>query len=147
MPVSLGADGPPCNNNLDALVEMRLAALLQKPHHGPTSMPAQRVLRLATRDGAKALGIDNLVGSLEVGKRADIVALFLEDDPGTGPGGSPYSRIVYSAGRRHIRHVFASGDQVVEGGELTKMDVGRVIASAKTALDTTLERMLAFLPS
>src|SRR6185312_8687695 len=70
--VSLGADGAPCNNNLDMFNEMRLAALIQKPVHGPTSMDARTVFRMATLGGAKAIGLDHEIGSLEVGKKADI---------------------------------------------------------------------------
>jgi cytosine/adenosine deaminase-related metal-dependent hydrolase len=65
--VALGADGAPCNNNLNMFTEMRLAALLHKPAHGPKSMRAQEVLDMATRDGAKALSWFDQVGSIEVG--------------------------------------------------------------------------------
>lgn len=139
--VSLGADGAPCNNNLDAFIEMRLAALLQKPIHGPTSMPAERVLRLATLDGARALGIDDETGSLEIGKSADVVVIDLDSDPGTNPGGSVYSRIVYGAHRANVRHVFAGGKPVVTNGELTGLDVAEIIADSKTALKRVVARM------
>lgn len=139
--VSLGADGAPCNNNLDAFVEMRLAALLQKPLHGPTAMPARRVLQLATIDGARALGIDGVAGSLEVGKSADLVALSLQNDPGAGPGGDLYSRIVYSAHRANVRHVWASGRQLVSGGELVGWDLGALMAGGRNALEQVWKRM------
>jgi 5-methylthioadenosine/S-adenosylhomocysteine deaminase len=141
--VGLGADGAPCNNNLDAFVEMRLAALLQKPIHGPTAMPAERVLRLATRDGARVLGIDDQVGSLEVGKCADVVMIELDNDPGTNPGGSVYSRIVYAAHRANVRHVFASGNQVVKDRELLTQDVPKMLHEARSAIKTVLGRMEA----
>lgn len=73
--VSLGADGSPCNNNLSALNEMRLASLLQKPAFGPKALNAQTALDLATRNGAKALGWWNDIGSLEIGKKADIIGI------------------------------------------------------------------------
>jgi 5-methylthioadenosine/S-adenosylhomocysteine deaminase len=139
--VSLGADGAPCNNNLDAFIEMRLAALLQKPLHGPTAMPAKRVLQLATIDGARALGLDDVCGSLEVGKSADIVAMSLQDDPGAGPGGSIYSRIVYSAHRANVRHVWASGNQLVRRGELVGWDLGAMMAGGREALARVWKRM------
>jgi len=139
--VSLGADGPPCNNNLDAFIEMRLAALLQKPIHGPTAMPAERVLRLATLDGARALGIDDQTGSLEVGKSADITVLDLDSDPGTNPGGSVYSRIIYGAHRANVRHVFAGGKPVVTNGNLVEHDVDEIIAESKVALRRVTARM------
>lgn len=139
--VSLGADGAPCNNNLDAFVEMRLAALIQKPIHGPTAMPARRVLQLATIDGARALGIADEVGSIEVGKSADLVVIDLQDDPGAGPGGDLYSRVVYSAHRANVRHVFASGRQVVENGEVVGVDRAALMARAREALGAVVERM------
>jgi cytosine/adenosine deaminase-related metal-dependent hydrolase len=70
--VSLGADGAPCNNNLDGFMEMRLAALVHKPRVGPRAMPASTVVRLATMGGAAALGLADKIGSLEPGKRADV---------------------------------------------------------------------------
>jgi len=139
--VGLGADGAPCNNSLDAFVEMRLAALLQKPIHGPTSMPAERVLRLATRDGARVLGIEDQVGSLEIGKLADMVVIDLDNDPGTNPGGSVYSRIVYAAHRANVRDVFASGRHVVRNRELQSLDVPRVLVESRDAISKVLGRM------
>ncbi len=73
--VSLGADGAACNNRLDMFTEMRTAALLQKALHGPEVLPANRVLRMATIDGARAMGLDSEIGSLEVGKRADVAVV------------------------------------------------------------------------
>lgn len=139
--VSLGADGAPCNNNLDAFIEMRLAALIQKPIHGPTAMPARRVLQLATIDGARALGIADETGSLETGKWADITVVDLQDDPGAGPGGDPYSRLVYSAHRANVEHVFARGRQVVRHGELVGVDLGALMAKGRDALKSVAGRM------
>lgn len=139
--VSLGADGAPCNNNLDAFVEMRLAALIQKPIHGPTAMPARRVLQLATIDGARALGIGEETGSIEVGKSADLVVIDLRDDPGAGPGGDPYSRIVYAAHRANVRHVFASGRQVVADGQLVGVDLRALMQRGRAALTSVQARM------
>src|SRR5688500_18940554 len=73
--VSLGADGASCNNRLDMFTEMRTAGLLQKALHGPEVLPAKRALRMATIDGARALGLGNEIGSLEVGKRADLIVV------------------------------------------------------------------------
>src|SRR5262249_58938694 len=75
--VSLGADGAACNNRLDMFTEMRTAALLQKALHGPEVLPAHRTLRMATIDGAKALGLDSEIGSIEVGKKADVSVIRL----------------------------------------------------------------------
>ena len=73
--VALGADGAPCNNNLDAFVELRLLALLHKPRSGPRTLPAPEAVRIATLGGAAALGLADQIGSLEVGKRGDVIAI------------------------------------------------------------------------
>src|SRR5437762_8573695 len=78
IPVSLGADGAACNNRLDMFTEMRTAALLQKLAHGPEMLPAMRVLQMATIDGARALGLGREIGSIEKGKRADVILVDLE---------------------------------------------------------------------
>ena len=77
IPVSLGADGAPCNNNLNIFQEMRLAALIHKPGAGPQAMRAIDVLDMATRNGAQALQWFDQIGSIEIGKKADLVALDL----------------------------------------------------------------------
>ena len=130
--VAIGADGAPCNNRLDAFAEMRLAALIQKPRLGPEVMPAGQVLELATLGGARALGLEAEIGSIEVGKCADLIALDLE-----GPHAQPdeadlVSRIVYSARAADVRHVIVDGRIVVRDGELTTADVAKVRASANT---------------
>ncbi|MFP4599937.1 MAG: 5'-deoxyadenosine deaminase [Persicimonas sp.] len=139
--VSLGADGAPCNNNLDAFMEMRLAALIHKPIHGPQSMPARRVLELATIDGARALDIDDQVGSIEAGKYADMVVVDMSRDPGCAPDGDIYSRLVYSAHRANVRQVFASGRQLVDDGELVNIDLDRTLANAQKAQKAVVGRM------
>ncbi|MBT8495068.1 MAG: 5'-deoxyadenosine deaminase, partial [Deltaproteobacteria bacterium] len=106
--VSLGADGAPCNNNLDGFMEMRLAALIHKPRAGSKAMPASQVIRMATMGGARALGLADRIGSLEVGKRADVIAVDV-----TGcqvvPSENPLSSVVYAAGSRDVRHVAVDG--------------------------------------
>src|SRR5947207_7761502 len=77
MSVSLGADGAACNNRLDMFTEMRTAALLQKALHGPEVLPAAQALRMATIEGARAMGLEDEIGSLEMGKRADIIVVAL----------------------------------------------------------------------
>jgi len=110
--VSLGADGAPCNNNLSIFYEMRLAALIQKPIHGSTVMDAKTVFKLATIEGAKALHLQNEIGSIEVGKKADLVLLDLntnvhsmhENDE------SVYSDIVYSSSSDSVHSVMIEGE-------------------------------------
>jgi cytosine/adenosine deaminase-related metal-dependent hydrolase len=129
--VSLGADGAPCNNNLDGFMEMRLAALVHKPRVGPRAMPASTVVRLATMGGAEALGLAGEIGSLETGKRADVIAV----DVGgahVAPTESAYSAIVYAARASDVRHVVVDGRTVVKGRELLTLDAARAVADART---------------
>jgi cytosine/adenosine deaminase-related metal-dependent hydrolase len=124
--VALGADGAPCNNRLDAFEEMRAAALIQKPRLGPDALPAAQVLELATLGGARALGLEDEIGSIEVGKRADLIALDL-----SGPHAQPeeadlVSRIVYSARAADVRHVVVDGRVVVKDGGLKTAKVEEI---------------------
>jgi cytosine/adenosine deaminase-related metal-dependent hydrolase len=137
--VGLGADGAPCNNRLDAFSEMRLAALIQKPRLGPDALPAAQALELATLGGARALGLEAEIGSIEVGKRADLVVLDLE-----GPHNQPaeadlVSRIVYSARAADVRHVIVDGRVVVKDGQL-KTANGEEIRRAANAQAHRLRR-------
>jgi len=128
--VAIGADGAPCNNRLDAFTEMRLAALIHKPRLGPEVMPAAQVLELATLGGARALGLENDIGSIEVGKCADLIALDLEG-PHTQPSEADLvSRIVYSARAADVRHVIVDGRVVVRAGELKTGDLAEIRATA-----------------
>ncbi len=129
--LGLGADGAPCNNNLDAWTELRHAALLAKIRTGVTTLPARRALRLATIDGARVLGLDAITGSLEVGKLADVVVVRL-DGPHAEPGGDVFSRLVYACGARDVTHVLVDGRIVVKNGTHTRLDVERVTAAART---------------
>ena len=128
--LALGADGAPCNNNLDAWTELRHAALLAKVRTGVTSLPARRAFRLATIDGAHALGLDALVGSIEPGKRADLAVVRL-DGAHAEPGGDVFSRRVYACGARDVEHVLVDGVRVVAHREHTRLDVERVKARAR----------------
>jgi 5-methylthioadenosine/S-adenosylhomocysteine deaminase len=128
--LALGADGAPCNNNMDPWTELRHAALLAKVRTGVTTLPARRALRLATIDGARALGLDAVTGSLEAGKRADLAIVRL-DDLHAEPGGDVFSRLVYACGARDVVHVFVDGEQIVRAGESTRFDVAEVAAKAR----------------
>lgn len=130
--VTLGADGAPCNNNLSMFMEMRLAALLQKGLHGPQVLPARRVLRMATIEGARALGLDRVIGSLEPGKLADIVVLDPRA-PASIPHDDPAGAIVYSMDPRHIRHVLVGGEFRVRDGRLIGVDVHAMMREAMEA--------------
>jgi cytosine/adenosine deaminase-related metal-dependent hydrolase len=128
--LAIGCDGAPCNNNLDPWQEMRHAALVAKITSGEASLPAQRVLRLATIDGARALGLDDEIGSLEVGKRADVVVV-RTDAPHAEPGGSPASRLVYACKAEDVRHVLVDGELIVKHGEHQLLDGEAVVARAR----------------
>ena len=124
--VAIGADGAPCNNRLDAFSEMRLAALIQKPRRGPDAFPAAQVLELATLGGARALGLEREIGSIEPGKQGDLVVLDL-GGPHTQPDEADLvSRIVYSARAADVRHVVVDGRIVVRDGVLETADVGEI---------------------
>ena len=127
--VSLGADGAPCNNRLDMFTEMRTAALIQKAIHGAEALPALRVLRMATIDGARALGLDEEIGTIEVGKRADLTLLNIEALH-TTPHPDPVSTIVYAALMSDVETVIIDGRVVMRAGQLTTMDERAVIIEA-----------------
>jgi 5-methylthioadenosine/S-adenosylhomocysteine deaminase len=128
--LALGADGAPCNNNLDAWTELRHAALLAKVRTGVTRLPARRAFRLATIDGARALGLDALIGSIEPGKRADLAVVRL-DGAHVEPGGDVFSRLVYACGARDVEHVLVDGTHVVRRRVHQLLDVERVKARAR----------------
>jgi 5-methylthioadenosine/S-adenosylhomocysteine deaminase len=137
--VSLGADGAPCNNRLDMFTEMRTAALLQKARRGADVLPARQVLRLATVAGAHALGLQTEIGSLEVGKRADITILDLERLHLT-PRPDIVSSIVYAAEAGDVRDVLIDGHLVLRAGELLSLAEQEVIAEARTQAKLLFER-------
>lgn len=139
--VSLGADGAPCNNNLDMFNEMRLAALIQKPLHGPTSMNARTVFRMATIGGARAVGMDQEIGSIEAGKKADIAILNLNHFH-TFPSYDvdPISRIVYSATRADVETTIVNGKVVMENGLMKTVDKENVLKEADASIKRLLSR-------
>ena len=137
--LAMGADGAPCNNNLDPWTELRHAALLAKVRTGVTTLPAERAFRLATIDGACALGLADRVGSIEVGKRADLAVVRL-DGPHVEPGGDVYSRLVYACTARDVTDVFVDGVHVVRGGEHARLDRDAVLARARTQAKRVAQR-------
>ena len=124
--VSLGADGAACNNRLDMFTEMRTAALLQKALHGPEVLPASRVLRMGTIDGAKAMGLDSEIGSLEVGKCADVVLVRLDRLHST-PVTDVISALVYSATPDDVDTVIIDGELLMRERQLLTMDEKEII--------------------
>lgn len=134
--VGLGTDGPASNNSLDVLQTAKIGVLLQKQHYrDPTVLPASSVLRMATIDGAKALGLEKSVGSLEVGKKADVILINLEK-PHLTPLHNPYANIVYSANGSDVDTVIVNGRILMEDRELRTLTEKEILQKAdKTAQD------------
>jgi 5-methylthioadenosine/S-adenosylhomocysteine deaminase len=128
--VGLGTDGAASNNRLDILGEMRLAALLAKGASGdPSAASAHAILEMATLNGARALTLDDRIGSLVPGKRADMVAINLAA-PELAPCYDPLSHLVYAAGREHVSHVWVDGELLVEHGVYTRLDPREIVVRA-----------------
>lgn len=138
--VSLGADGAAANNNLDPFNEMRLAALIQKPLHGPRAMPARQVLEMATINGARAMGLADTTGSLEVGKLAD---LCLVDVGGlhTWPEGDVISTLVYAARAADVRLTMVGGRIVMRDGQLLTLDLPATKRGAAASIQRLMRRI------
>ncbi len=126
--VGLGTDGPASNNNLDIFEEMRSASLLGKLISGnPESMSARTVVNMATMGGAKALGMEDKIGSLKPGKKADVTIVAL-DRPHLTPLYDPISHLVYSAKASDVRDVIVNGKIVVRQGRITTADEAELMA-------------------
>lgn len=139
--VSLGADGAACNNTLDMFHEMRLAATLQAVKYAPGALTARDALWMATREGAKALGLDAEIGSIETGKRADLVLLRARRLH-HGPDQDPYSTVVYGARADDVRATWVDGEQLVREGELVREDEASLAAEAAEAARSLMRRAL-----
>ena len=128
--IGIGTDGAASNNRLDMFAEMRLAALLAKGASGrATALPAHDVLSMATLNAARALGLDDRIGSLAPGKHADLTAVDL-GAPELSPCYDPLSHLVYAAGREHVTHVWVEGKPLVVDGRLTQLDPRELAARA-----------------
>lgn len=129
--ICLGTDGVASNNNLDLLAEMDLTAKLHKAiNNNPSFLPAREVLKMATVNAARALGVADRRGSLEAGKDADICILSL-DDLQCQPIYNPYSHVVYAMSSRNVRDVIVNGEIVLRQGKLTRVDEAAIIDTAK----------------
>jgi 5-methylthioadenosine/S-adenosylhomocysteine deaminase len=130
--VAIGTDGAASNNTLDMFAEMRLAALLAKGASGdPEAVPAARALSMATLHGARALGLESEIGSIEVGKQADLVAVRL-DELQTSPIHNVVSHLVYACSSRQVQSVWIAGEPVVRDRSLVHIDSERL---ARQTLD------------
>ena len=128
--VSLGADGAACNNHLDMFQEMRLAAALQAVRSGPGSLTAREVLAMATREGARALGLQDEIGTVAPGMRADLM-LVRRGGVHLSPDPNPYSTLVYAARPGDVRTVLVDGEILVRDGRPTRCDTVELAASAR----------------
>lgn len=135
--VALGSDGAPSNNNLDMFIEMRLASLVQAYRLGPGSLPAEKIVRMATQGGAKALGMGDQLGSLEPGKLADLIIL---DDGGLSAApifdfehDDPLQRLVTCYQSHSVQTSIIHGRVVMEDRVLLTMNEDQVLADARKA--------------
>ena len=122
--VSLGADGAACNNHLDMFDEMRLAALLQSVRLEPGALTARDAVWMATREGARALGLDEEIGSIAVGKRADLILV-------EGEGLDPYSTIVYASRGTSVRTTIVDGEVLIDNFRPIRWDRRDIAAEAR----------------
>ncbi|MCW9031059.1 MAG: TRZ/ATZ family hydrolase [Gammaproteobacteria bacterium] len=128
--ISLGTDGAASNNDLDMISEMHTAALLAKAvANNASALPAEDILRMATINGAIALGLDSEIGSLEVGKSADITAVDLGGIENQ-PVYCPVSQLIYSAGRENVTNVWVAGNHLLKDKELTTLDEKAILEKA-----------------
>jgi 5-methylthioadenosine/S-adenosylhomocysteine deaminase len=137
--VSLGADGAACNNRLDMFDEMRLAATIQAVRRQPGALTARDALWMATREGARALGMASELGSIEIGKRADLI-LIERDRPHLAPDADPWSSLVYAARGTDVRLTMVDGHVLVNDFSLVHQDVTAITADARSAAATLAAR-------
>jgi 5-methylthioadenosine/S-adenosylhomocysteine deaminase len=137
--VSLGADGAACNNRLDMFEEMRLAAVLQAMRKTPGILQARDVVAMATREGARTLGLESEIGSIEIGKRADLIVVD-RDRPHLAPGPDPYSTIAYAARGSDVRATIVDGALLVDDFSPLRVDRAEVAAVARQAARDLLLR-------
>jgi 5-methylthioadenosine/S-adenosylhomocysteine deaminase len=130
--VSLGADGAACNNRLDMFEEMRLAAVLQAMRKQPGVLPARDVVWMATRAGARTLGLEHEIGSIEPGKRADVIIVD-RDRPHLAPGPNPYSTLVYAARGSDVRTTIVDGVLLVDDFAPVRVDRREIAVDAREA--------------
>jgi 5-methylthioadenosine/S-adenosylhomocysteine deaminase len=135
--VSLGADGAACNNHLDMFEEMRLAAVLQAVRHRPGALTARDVIAMATREGARALGLEKDLGSIEVGKRADLILV-------DAHGPDPYSTVVYASRGADVRTTIVDGQVLIDEFKPTRWDFNEITATARAEAKALASRANLF---
>jgi 5-methylthioadenosine/S-adenosylhomocysteine deaminase len=128
--VSLGADGAACNNHLDMFGEMRLAATLQAVRHMPGALAAKQVVWMATRNGARTLGLEGEIGSIEAGRRADLILVDVSRSH-LQPGFDPYSTLAYASRPDDVRMTLVDGEILVNDFAPARMDEAQIVAAAR----------------
>lgn len=137
--VSLGADGAACNNRLDMFEEMRLAATLQAVRRHPGALTARDAVWMATREGARALGMEGEIGSIEIGKRADLIVVGREQAH-QSPDPDPWSTLVYATRGTDVRMTMVDGQMLVNDHALLSQDVKAIAAEGRDAARTLAAR-------
>lgn len=138
--VSLGTDGAASNNNLNMIEEMKIAALLQKVHnYDATALPADKVFEMATINGAKTLGMDDKIGSISTGKKADLVLLDINSNYFT-PNVNPLSHLIYSSVGNEVSTTICNGNILMENKELLCVDESEVLGMAEHAAEEMLSK-------
>ena len=134
--VGLGVDGAASNNSNDFIELLKMTALLQKVHHrNPTIMTADKVLEMATIEGARSLGLDDIVGSLEPGKKADLFIFNPKLDFKAVPMHNPVSTLIYSSGNKNVETVFVDGEIVLENGKVVNVAEDEVADNIQRVAD------------
>ncbi|MEM2690081.1 MAG: amidohydrolase [Nitrososphaerota archaeon] len=132
--VGLGTDGPGSNNTLDMIQDMKIASLLQKlKYMDPSSLPSKSAVRMATRGGAEALNLDHLIGSIEVGKRADIVVINTRKVR-YQPVRDPYTALAYCGSGSDVKDVIVDGGIIVRDGALQTIDLEKALEEFEKAI-------------
>lgn len=138
--VSLGCDGPASNNNSNMIQTLKFGALIHKGYHrDPTIITAEKVLEMATIDGARAIGLDHEIGSIEPGKKADLVVLKL-DNVFITPVHAPVSSLVYSALGNEPETVLVDGQIVMQNRKMVNVSEAEVMRESQTAADNLAKR-------
>lgn len=140
--LSIGADGAPCNNNLDPFMEMRLAALIQKPIHGPTALPADEAFEMVTLGGAAAMNLIDEIGSVEVGKKSDLVLIDMSRSHNMpAVGTNIYGRLVYETRASDVCLTMVDGKIVYEDGILQTLNENDILKQSDNSIKRVLSRI------
>jgi cytosine/adenosine deaminase-related metal-dependent hydrolase len=138
--IGLGCDGVSHNFTYDMFSEMRFASFIHKVNSlDPTSMPASTILDLATNGGARSIGLERLIGSIEVGKAADIITVSL-NKPHSTPVPDPASSLVYSCTGADVDNVMVEGNLVVQNGKIMTCDPLKIVKRALASSEKVVER-------